>query len=172
MGIVLILFGAWLCLEWNNLDFYWRCCLGYNHEAQRDYSITFGAWTSLLWMLFRFFSRNRNWTKLELNSFNKPALTLYNNRHKIRVNHSFITEKQTESDSIYYSNSLRAMSKPYWFGFVMSLSWCGYFLRAWIFSNGKNGENAFEIFLFLLRMKQHLQNSQQTPENSSKRLVD
>lgn len=110
------------------------CCLEYNHGAHQDYSITFGAWTSMLWMLFRIFSRNRNWTKSELNLFNKPTLTLYNNRHKIRVNHSFITKKQTESDSIYYSNGLRAMSKLYWFGFVMSLSWCGYFLFAWIFS--------------------------------------
>lgn len=123
-----------------------ECCLEYNHRAHRDYSITFGAWTSLLWMLFRIFSRNRNWTKSELNSFNKPALTLSNNRHKIRVNHSFITKKRTESDSIYYSNDLKTISKSYWFGFVMSLPWCGYFLFAWIFSDGENGENSFEIF--------------------------
>ena len=64
------------------------------------------------------------------------------------------------------------MSKSYRFDFMMSLSWCGYFLFAWIFSDGENGDNSFDIFLFLLRMKQHLQNSQQTPENSSKRLVD
>lgn len=37
-----------------------ECCLEYNHGVHRDYSITFGAWTSLLWMLFRIFSRNKN----------------------------------------------------------------------------------------------------------------
>ena len=67
----LTLFGV----EWFGflLDAVWR----YNYGAQRVYSITFGAWTSLLLILFRIFSKNTYWTKPELNSFNKPIYPIH-----------------------------------------------------------------------------------------------
>lgn len=67
----LTLFGV----EWFGflLDAVWR----YNYGVQQAYSITFGAWTSLLWILFRIFSKNTYWTKPELNSFNKPIYPIH-----------------------------------------------------------------------------------------------
>lgn len=55
---------------------------------------------------------------------------------------------------------------------MTGLSWRGYFLFAWIFSDGENGKNSFDIFLFLLRMKHHSQNSQRMSENPSKHSID
>ena len=128
-----------------------ECCLEYNHRAHRDYSITFGAWTSLLWMLFRIFSRNRNWTKSELNSFNKPT----SSRIPIVTKSSKLLVYHQETNWIWFDllfERLKSNVEVILIWFCNGLTWHNRFSLIGILG-GKNGENWFEFFLFLLRMK-------------------